>query len=115
MIQIDLAGKRALVMGVANTRSLGWAIAARLRDAGAQLAFSYQGERLREELEKLTRDLPGSRTYDCDVRNDADLAAMFADLQATWGSLDYLVHSIAFAPRPAMDGRYLDTTREDWL
>jgi enoyl-[acyl-carrier protein] reductase I len=115
MIEIDLAGKRALVMGVANARSLGWAIAERLQAAGAQLAFSYQGERLREDLEKLTRGLPDSRIYDCDVRNDADLAAMFADLQATWGSLDYLVHAIAFAPRAAMDGRYLDTTREDWL
>lgn len=115
MIELDLAGKRALVMGVANGRSLGWAIAERLRDAGAQLAFSYQGERLRAELEKLTRDLPGSRLYDCDVRREAELAAMFADLGAAWGSLDYLVHAIAFAPRAAMDGRYLDTTREDWL
>jgi enoyl-[acyl-carrier protein] reductase I len=115
MIAIDLAGKRALVMGVANARSLGWAIAERLHEAGAQLAFSYQGERLRGDLEKLTRNLPGSRIYDCDVRNEADLAAMFADLQAVWGSLDYLVHAIAFAPRPAMEGRYLDTTREDWL
>ena len=115
MIPIDLAGKRALVMGVANARSLAWAIASRLRDAGVQLAFSYQGERLREELEKLTRDLPGSRIYDCDVRREADLAALFADLQSVWGNLDYLVHAIAFAPRPAMDGRYLDTTREDWL
>jgi enoyl-[acyl-carrier protein] reductase I len=115
MIQIDLAGKRALVMGVANARSLGWAIAERLRDAGAQLAFSYQGERLRGDLEKLTGGLPGSRIYDCDVRSEADLATMFADLQAAWGSLDYLVHAIAFAPRAAMDGRYLDTTREDWL
>ena len=103
MIPIDLAGKRALVMGVANARSLGWAIAERLRDAGAQLAFSYQGERLRGDLEKLTGDLPGSRIYDCDVRSEADLAAMFADLQAAWGTLDYLVHAIAFAPRPAME------------
>jgi enoyl-[acyl-carrier protein] reductase I len=115
MVQIDLAGKRALVMGVANTRSLGWAIAERLQAAGAQMAFSYQGERLRGELEKLTAGLAGSRIYDCDVRRDADLAAMFADLQAAWGSLDYVVHSIAFAPRQAMDGRYVDTRREDWL
>jgi enoyl-[acyl-carrier protein] reductase I len=115
MIQVDLAGKRALVMGVANARSLGWAIAERLAAAGVQLAFSYQGERLREELEDLSRDLPGSRIYDCDVRSDADLAAMFADLQAAWGGLDYVVHSVAFAPRPAMDGRYIETTREDWL
>jgi enoyl-[acyl-carrier protein] reductase I len=115
MIPIDLAGKRALVMGVANSHSLGWAIAERLSAAGAQLAFSYQGERLRGELEKLSRDLPGSRLYECDVRNEADLAAMFADLQQVWGTLDHVVHSIAFAPRPAMEGRYLDTTRQDWV
>jgi len=115
MVEIDLAGKRALVMGVANARSLGWAIAERLAAAGAQLAFSYQGERLREELEKLSRDLPGSRLYDCDVRDEGALQAMFADLGSAWGGLDQVVHSIAFAPRPAMDGRYLDTTREDWL
>ncbi len=114
MIAIDLTGKRALVMGVANARSLGWAIAERLHAAGARLAFSYQGERLRDDLVKLTRDQPDALLYDCDVRRDADIAALFASLQAEWGGLDYLVHSIAFAPRPAMDGRYVDTTREDW-
>jgi enoyl-[acyl-carrier protein] reductase I len=114
MIAIDLTGKRALVMGVANARSLGWAIAERLHAAGARLAFSYQGERLRDDLAKLTRDQPDALLYDCDVRRDADIAALFASLQAEWGGLDYLVHSIAFAPRPAMDGRYVDTTREDW-
>ena len=115
MIPIDLSGKRGLVMGVANSRSLGWAIAEKLHAAGAELAFSYQGERLREELEKLTADRPGRRLYQCDVTRDDELAAMFADLAATWGSLDYLVHAIAFAPRPAMDGRYIETTRADWL
>ena len=115
MIQIDLSGKRGLVMGVANSRSLGWAIAERLHQAGAELAFSYQGERLKEELEKLTRDMPDRRLYQCDVTNEAELAAMFADLREAWGRLDYVVHSIAFAPRTAMDGRYIETTKADWL
>jgi len=115
MVGIDLTGKRALVMGVANARSLGWAIAQQLRAAGAQLAFSYQGERLRGDLEKLTADLPGSRLYDCDVTHAGELERMFSDLRAEWGSLDAVVHAIAFAPRAAMEGRYLDTTREDWL
>ena len=115
MIPIDLSGKRGLVMGVANSRSLGWAIAERLHAAGAELAFSYQGERLREELEKLTAGQPGRRLYSCDVTRDDELAAMFADLGAAWGSLDYVVHAIAFAPRPAMDGRYIETTRADWI
>jgi enoyl-[acyl-carrier protein] reductase I len=115
MIPIDLTGRRALVMGVANARSLGWAIAERLRAAGAQLAFSYQGERLRDELEKLTRDIPGTRLAQCDVTNPGELAALFAGLREAWGGLEYVVHSIAFAPRAAMDGRYIETTREDWL
>lgn len=115
MIQIDLSGKRGLVMGVANSRSLGWAIAQKLHQAGAQLAFSYQGERLEDSLKKLTEDMEGSRLYQCDVTNPEDLEAMFSDLQESWGELDYVVHAIAFAPREAMDGRYIDTTREDWL
>ena len=115
MIQIDLQGKRGLVMGVSNARSLGWAIADRLLAAGAELAFSYQGERLKEDLEKLTRDKPGTRLYQCDVTREEEMQAMFSDLQAAWGGLDYVVHSIAFAPRPAMDGRYIETTRQDWL
>ena len=115
MLTIDLSGKRGLVMGVANAHSLGWAIAEKLAAAGAELAFSYQGERLRESLEKLTAALPGSRLYDCDVTDDAALDAMFGDLGEAWGGLDYVVHAVAFAPRPAMDGRYIETTRADWL
>ena len=114
MIEIQLQGKRGLVMGVSNARSLGWAIADRLRAAGAELAFSYQGERLKEDLEKLTKDMPGTRLYQCDVTQEEELQGMFSDLRDTWGSLDYVVHSIAFAPRPAMDGRYIETTRDDW-
>jgi enoyl-[acyl-carrier protein] reductase I len=114
MIQIDLSGKRGLVMGVANARSLGWAIAERLREAGAELAFSYQGERLKDELEKLTAGMPGTRLSQCDVTRDEDLEALFSGLKESWGSLDFVVHSIAFAPRAAMDGRFIETTREDW-
>nr|HRC85300.1 enoyl-ACP reductase [Thermoanaerobaculia bacterium] len=115
MISLDLSGKKALVMGVSNARSLGWAIAERLHAAGAQLAFTYQGERLRADLEKLTSGMAGVRLAQCDVTQEEELKAAFADLGAAWGSLDYLVHSIAFAPREAMEGRYLDTRREDWL
>jgi enoyl-[acyl-carrier protein] reductase I len=114
MIEIDLNGRRGLVMGVSNARSLGWAIAERLHAAGAELAFSYQGERLKEDLEKLTGDWPGSLLSQCDVTNEAELKATFAEIREAWGSLDFVVHSIAFAPRAAMDGRYIETTREDW-
>lgn len=115
MIEIDLKGKRGLVMGVANSHSLGWAIAERLQAAGAELAFSYQGERLKESLEKLTREMPGTRLSQCDVTREEDLEATFGDLKSSWGGLDFVVHSIGFAPRAAMDGRYIDTTRQDWL
>ncbi len=114
MIAIDLKGKRGLVMGVANARSLGWAIAEKLGEAGAELAFSYQGERLKADLEKLTHDMAGTRLFQCDVTNEGELKSTFAALKEAWGSLDFVVHSIAFAPRPAMDGRYIETTRDDW-
>lgn len=101
-------------MGVSNSRSLGWAIAERLHAAGATLAFSYQGERLRGDLEKLTEGFDGCRLYPCDVTAEDELHGMFADLREQWGGLDAVVHSIAFAPRAAMDGRYIETTRDDW-
>ena len=115
MIKIDFSGKRYIVMGVANKRSLGWAIAEQLRDAGAELAFTYQAERLRGELEKLTADMPGTLLFQCDVTDEEELEAVFESLKESWGTLDGVVHAIAFAPRAAMEGRYIDTTREDWL
>ncbi len=115
MLAIDLAGKRYLVMGVANKRSLGWAIADKLAAAGAQLAFTYQAERLRDELEKLTAELPGALLYQCDVTVEQELTATFEALRSEWDALDGIVHAIAFAPRESMEGRYLDTRREDWL
>lgn len=115
MIGIDFSGRKVLVMGVTNRHSLGWGIAEKLAGAGAQLAFGYQGERLKGTLEKLTAELPGSRLYQCDVTVEEELDALFSDLGEAWGTLDGVVHSIAFAPRAAMDGRYIDTTREDWL
>ncbi len=115
MVQIDLRGKKALVMGLTNRRSLGWAIADQLRQAGAELAFTYQGERLRGEVEKLTAEIAGRLLYPCDVTQEDELAAVFADLEEKWGGLDAIVHAIAFAPRAAMEGRYIDTGRQDWL
>lgn len=115
MVTIDLRGKRALVMGITNARSLGWAIADKLRAAGCEMAFSYQGERLKGELEELTKDISGARLYQVDVTREEELRGLFKDLGETWGGIDYVVHAIAFAPRPAMEGRYIETTREDWL
>ncbi len=115
MVTIDLTDKRALIMGVTNARSLGWAIAEQLHEAGATVAFSYQGERLRGGLEKLTKDWSDVRLYEVDVTDAEALSAMFADIGPAWGTIDYLVHAIAFAPRAAMEGRYIDTVRDDWV
>lgn len=114
MLTLDLSGKKALIMGVTNQRSLGYAIAEKLHQAGATLAFSYQGERLKEEVERLAAPLK-ARTFQADVTQDEELDRLFAGIQEAWGELDYLVHAIAFAPREAMEGRYLDTRRQDWL
>jgi enoyl-[acyl-carrier protein] reductase I len=115
MVTIDLSDKKALVMGVTNEHSLGWAIAQQLHQAGATLAFSYQGERLREKMEKLSAHMPGVLLYELDVTNEEALTGMMQDLGKRWGHLDALVHSIAYAPRPAMEGRYLHTIKADWL
>ncbi len=114
-MSMDLKGKNILVMGVTNKFSLGWAIAEVVRDAGANLAFSYQAERQQAGLEKLTANIDGCRLYQCDVTAEGELKLMMADLGATWGGIDGVVHAIGFAPRAAMEGRYLDTTKEDWL
>lgn len=113
-VQIDLSDKTALVMGVANARSLGWAIAEQLLKAGCRVGFSYQGERLKGELDKLTAGKAGTWTQQADATSEADLTALFGRVKDEFGHLDYLVHSIAYAPREAMEGRFLDTTPEDW-
>jgi enoyl-[acyl-carrier protein] reductase I len=112
---MNLSGKRLLVMGVTNKRSLGWAIAERLLAAGAELAFTYQGERLEAEVKKLTTGLDRARVFPCDVTREEEIDSVFGDLERAWGSLDGVVHAIAFAPRTALDGRYIETSRADWL
>ncbi len=114
-MNIGLDGKKILVMGVTNKFSLGWAIAEVARTHGAELAFSYQADRQPAALEKLTADMDGALLYQCDVTNEDELKRMMADLGETWGGLDGIVHAIAFAPRPAMEGRYIETNKGDWL
>lgn len=114
MIPIDMNGKTALVMGVANGRSLGWSIAEQLLAAGCRVGFSYQGERLKGELDKLLSGREGVWSMQADATSEADLTALFERVRAEFGELDYLVHAIAFAPRPAMEGRFVETTPQDW-
>lgn len=110
-----LAGKKALVLGVANKRSIAWGIAQALHASGAALAFNYQNERLRENVEELAQSLgPDIPIYPCDVTRPAEVEALFEDLARRWGRLDVLVHSLAYAPREALEGAFVDTTPEDW-
>ncbi len=113
MYTIDLTGKTGLVMGVANQRSLAWAIAQPLARAGATLAYSYQGDRLRPTLEELTAD-QDALLVPCDVTDDAELDALFAAVGERFGRLDYLVHALAFAPQVTFERPFLETERDHW-
>ena len=114
MFQVDLSGKKGLVMGVANQRSIAWAIAQPLAQAGARLVFSYQGDRLRPALEKLTADLDRPVLLEADVTDDAALDRLFEQVGEELGGLDYLVHSIGYAPAATFERPFLHTTRDDW-
>ena len=105
MFTIDLRGKTGLVMGVTNQRSIAWSIAQPLADAGARLAFSYQGERLKPTLDDLTKDMDDPILAECDVTDDAQLDALFARLKREFGRLDFVVHAIAYAPRARFPSR----------
>ena len=114
MRAIDLSGKTALVTGVANHRSLAWAIAQALGDAGCRLAFTYQGDRLRESVTDLASAYPGSPVLPCDVSKDDEMDAVFSRLEQEWGKLHVFIHSIAFAPRNELEGEFRKTTRAGW-
>ena len=107
-----LEGKNGLILGVANQRSIAWAIARSTSQAGARLAFTYQGERLEENVRSLAGALPGSVVLPCDVLDPAQVDTVFQSLRDEWGRLDFLVHSIAFAQRADLEGNFSETSRE---
>lgn len=107
-----LEGKTGIVFGVANRRSIAWGIAQALSREGMRLAFTYQGERLRDGVEALTSTLPGSLLLPCDVSSDEAVQAVFQQVDAEFGRLDALVHSVAFAPREDLEGDFVNTSRE---
>jgi len=109
---INLEGRAAVVFGVANKRSIAWAIAQRLQAAGARLAITYQSERLAEEARELAAALPGAEAFQCDVSVDAEIDRLFAELKSRYEKLHVLVHSIAFAPAEDLKGEFLNTSRE---
>src|SRR5256885_11037927 len=105
-------GKTAVVFGVANKRSIAWAIAQRLQAAGAKLAITYQNERLKQEADDLIAALPGAEAFMCDVSSDEQITSLFAELQEKYGRLDAVVHSVAFAPADELKNDFAQTTRE---
>lgn len=113
MYSIDLSDRTGLITGVANKRSIAWAIAQVLHKAGARLAFTYlEDERIKANVEQLTSQLEGPLLLPCDVTNDAQIEAVFYEIGKEFGRLDYLIHSVAFAPREELEGEFVNTSRE---
>jgi enoyl-[acyl-carrier protein] reductase I len=107
-----LEGKSGIIFGVANKRSIAWAIAQSLAGAGMRLAFTYQGERLKESVGELTSTLEGATLLPCDVTSDAEITAVFESVASSFGKLDCLVHSVAFAPKEDLERDFVETSRE---
>lgn len=109
-----MAGKRGLIMGVANDRSIAWGIAQSLHAHGAELAFSYLGDAFKKRVAPLTESMNPAALVDCDVQNPASIDAAFESLSKVWDRLDFLVHAIAFSDKDGLKGRYIDTTPENF-
>jgi enoyl-[acyl-carrier protein] reductase I len=109
-----MAGKKGLIMGVANNRSIAWGIAKACADQGAELAFSYQGEQLKKRVDPLAAEVGSTTVVECDVSNMASIDATFEEIKKKWGKLDFLVHAIAFSDKDELQGRYVDTTEENF-
>ncbi|SVE30435.1 uncharacterized protein METZ01_LOCUS483289, partial [marine metagenome] len=105
-----MAGKRGLVMGVANDRSLAWGITRAIHDQGATLAFTYQNETMEKRVRPLAESVGAERLLECDVSDDASIEVVFAELGETWDSLDFLVHAVAYSDKNELTGRYVDTS-----
>jgi enoyl-[acyl-carrier protein] reductase I len=110
-----MRGKRGLIMGVANNRSIAWGIARACHAQGATLAFTYQGDALKKRVEPLAAELGGMLVGHCDVSDAATIDAVFAAVQSSWGGLDFVVHAIAFSDKEQLDGRYVDTTEDNFI
>ncbi len=106
-----MAGKRGLIMGVANKMSIAWGIAKACADQGAELAFTYQGDALKKRVEPLAAEIGAHVLGHCDVTDGATLDAAFAGVEKLWGGLDFVLHAIGYADKNELTGRYVDTTR----
>ncbi|MDB5677632.1 enoyl-ACP reductase FabI [Sphingomonas bacterium] len=110
-----MQGKRGLIMGLANDKSLAWGIAKQLSDAGAELAFSYQGEAMEKRVRPLAEQLGVARLFDCDVSDMEKLDQTFAELAKDWPTIDFVVHAIGFSDKTQLRGRFVDTTLDNFL
>lgn len=110
-----MAGKKGLVMGVANDKSIAWGMAKALHEHGAQLAFTYQGDAFGKRVKPLAESVGSNILIDCDVTNEADLDKVFTVLKDKWGKLDFVIHAIAFSDKNELQGRYVDTTLQNFL
>ncbi|MEO0703635.1 MAG: enoyl-ACP reductase FabI [Pseudomonadota bacterium] len=109
-----MSGKRGLIMGLANDKSIAWGIARTCADHGADLAFSYQGEALKKRVDPLAASVGSDIVLPCDVADEASMDALFADLKERWGNLDFVVHAIGFSDKNELRGRYVDTSRDNF-
>ena len=109
-----MAGKRGLIMGLANDKSIAWGIARALSEAGAELAFSYQGDALKKRVDPLAAQLGSEIVLPCDVSNEESIDELFAALKDKWGKLDFVVHAIGFSDKNELRGRYVDTSRANF-
>jgi len=109
-----LAGKKGLIMGVANNRSIAWGIAEEAKKYGADLAFTYQGEALQKRVEPLAQSLGSNLVFPCDVNNPDSIKTLFEEIDKTWGKLDFLVHAIAYSDKDELRGKYLDTSNSNF-
>ena len=114
-MNVLMAGKRGLIMGLANDKSLAWGIAQKLAEAGAELAFSYQGEALAKRVKPLAEQLGSDFTFDCDVGDMAALDSAFAGLAERWPTIDFVVHAIGFSDKNELRGKYVDTSLDNFL
>ncbi len=110
-----MAGKRGLIMGVANSRSIAWGIAKSCAAHGAELAFTYQGDALKKRVDPLAAETGSDIIVPCDVTDIASIDALFETIKQKWGKLDFLVHAIAFSDKDELEGRYVDTSRDNFL
>ena len=109
-----MAGKRGVVFGVANNRSIAWGITKAVTDQGAEVALTYQGEAIRKRVEPLAKEIGSKLVLPCDVTDEPSVEGVFATLAKEWGSIDFLVHAVAFSDKEQLDGRYVDTTQDNF-